>query len=237
VSGRQLAFDLDHRPALSAEDFLVGPSNQDAVAWIDAWPDWPGRALALYGPAGAGKTHLAQVWRARSGATMLDLDRLDPAAVPELAGETALAIEVGDTVPGERTLLHLLNLLRAEGRSVLLLSRAAPARWDVRLPDLASRLSAIACARLGPPDDTLFQAVLVKLFADRQVRPEPELIRFLVRRLDRSFAGAAAAVAWLDRAALEEQRPVNLSLARRIPGLSGEAGEGGAAHDSDDVIR
>lgn len=232
MSGRQLAFRLDHRPALSAEDFLVGPSNQDAVAWIDSWPDWPGGALALYGPAGAGKTHLAQVWRARSRATVIELDGLDSAAVPELAREPALVIEVGETVPGERTLLHLLNLLRGEKASVLLLARAAPAHWDLRLPDLASRLSAIACARLGSPDDTLFQAVLVKLFADRQVRPEPELIRFLVRRLDRSFAAAAAAVAWLDHAALEEQRPVGLSLARRIPGLSGEAG---AAHDSGDV--
>ena len=38
----QLPLDLGHRPALGREDFLVAPSNQGAVAWIDRWPDWPG---------------------------------------------------------------------------------------------------------------------------------------------------------------------------------------------------
>lgn len=229
MTAQQLILNFDHRVALGAEDFLVGASNRDAVAWIDAWPDWPGRALALFGDAGCGKTHLAQVWRGLSGAERIDLDTIEPATLPDLARQPGLAIEIGATVPVERTLLHLLNLMRAEGRGVLLLSRQPPARWHVKLPDLASRLSAISTARLGPPDDALFQAVLVKLFADRQIRPEPEIVSFLAGRLERSFAAAARAVCHLDEAALAAKRPITLSLVRRMLALTHETGH---AHDS-----
>ena len=54
--------------AMGREDFLVSPSNADAVAWIDRWPDWPGPALVIVGPPGSGKTHLGQVWRQQAGA-------------------------------------------------------------------------------------------------------------------------------------------------------------------------
>ncbi|MGB8274330.1 MAG: DNA replication protein, partial [Alphaproteobacteria bacterium] len=69
--GRQLPLDLPHRPALGLEDFLVAPCNVGAVRWIDRWPDWPGPVLAITGPSACGKTHLAHVWQARSGAAML----------------------------------------------------------------------------------------------------------------------------------------------------------------------
>lgn len=67
----QLTFDLGHRPALGREDFMVGPGNRDAVAWVDCWPDWPGPAVVIHGPPGCGKTHLASVWRARTDARVL----------------------------------------------------------------------------------------------------------------------------------------------------------------------
>ena len=216
MSARQLVLDLEYRPALGAEDFLVGPGNREAVAWIDAWPDWPGRGLALYGDPGSGKTHLAHVWRGMTGARLVHLEAVDASGLPEIARRPGLAVEVGETVPDARVLLHLLNLLRAEGAGVLLLARHAPARWNVALPDLASRLSAIPAVRLGPPDDALLQAVLVKLFADRQIQPDPDVIGFLAARLERSFAAIAETVIRLDRAALSEKRRLSLPLARRV---------------------
>lgn len=216
MSARQLAFDLEYRPALEAEDFLVGPSNRDAVAWIDSWPNWPNRALALFGDAGCGKTHLAHVWQARAGAALVGLSDLDGAELPRVARGPGLAVEVGERIPDERLLLHLLNLLRAEGASVLLLARRPPAHWPAALPDLTSRLSAIPAVRLGAPDDALLQAVLVKLFADRQIRPDREVVSYLATRLERSFAAMAQAVGHLDRAALAEKRRVSLGLVRRV---------------------
>lgn len=216
MSTEQLPLDLGHRPALGAGDFLVGPPNAAAVAWIDRWPNWPGGVLALWGPPASGKSHLAQVWRALSGAPLVGSADLDLAAVPDLAILPALALDCADVsdLP-ERPLLHLLNLRRGQG-SLLLVARSAPAQWPVALPDLASRLAALPAVRLDPPDDALLRGLLVKLFADRQLHPPPEVVEYVGRRIERSFAAAQAAVAALDAAALAERRPVTIQLARRV---------------------
>jgi DnaA regulatory inactivator Hda len=220
----QLPLELVLRPALGREDFLVAPSNQVAVAWIDRWPDWPGPALALHGPPGCGKTHLGQVWRAASGAVEIDAGRLARAEPPELLGAARACVldDAGDLlgvagagVEGER-LLHLFNSVAERGGQLLLTGRTAPARWPCALPDLRSRLAAATAVPMAPPDDALMAAVLVKLFADRQLPVGEELVRYLLARMERSFAAARALVAALDRASLADRRAVTIPLARRV---------------------
>jgi chromosomal replication initiation ATPase DnaA len=213
---RQLALALGHAESFSREDFLQGPSNKDALALIDRWPDWPGRVLALVGPEGSGKSHLAAIWANAAGARFLSAHALEDADLPAALATGALVIE--DVVPatGERALFHLLNLARSEGAHVLLTARIAPVRWNVGLSDLASRLRAVPVASVAPPDDVLLRAVLVKLFADRQAKVDESLIAYLVTRLERSFAAARAAVATLDREALRRKRPVTRALAAEI---------------------
>jgi DnaA regulatory inactivator Hda len=221
----QLPLHLPHRPALGREDFLVAHANETAVAWIDLWPSWPQPALVLHGPAGSGKTHLAQVWRHTSGAAEADARRLLTADPPELLGSgTDLLLddadravqEADDRDAVERRLLHLYNVVRERGGHLLLTARSAPARWDLRLPDLRSRLQAATCAELGAPDDQLIQAVLIKLFADRQLRVAPEVVRFLLLRMERSFAEAERIVDALDAASLAQRKEITVPLARQV---------------------
>ena len=226
MSRAQLALDLGHRPALGRDDFLVAACNRDAVAWLDRWPDWPAGGLAIVGPAGCGKSHLASVWRATSGAPLLapaDLDRGEPAAL--LAGATACVIDDADrAIAGgarERALLHLYNHLREARGQLLLTGRTPPARWPIALPDLASRLAAVPAVGVGMPDEALLAAVLVKLFADRQLRVGQDVVMFLVPRLERSFEAARQIVAAIDRAALAGGRAVTVPLVREV--LAGAA--------------
>ncbi len=218
----QLPLELALRPALGREDFLVAPSNQVAVAWIDRWPDWPGPALALYGPPGCGKTHLCQVWRAASGAVEIDAGRLARAEPPELLGAArACVLDDAETLLGgeganAERLLHLFNSVVERGGQLLLAARAAPARWPCGLADLGSRLAAAPAVRLEAPDDALLEALLVKLFADRQLAVGEEVVRYLLARMERSFAAARTLVAALDRASLAERRAVTVPLARRV---------------------
>ncbi len=215
----QLALDLGIRPALAREDFLVAPVNSEAVAWVDRWPDWPAPALAVVGPPGCGKTHLAQVWRVRSGAELLQADevgRWDPDRFP--AASPACIIEHADRVADEAALFHLYNFIAERSGALLLTACSAPARWHIELPDLASRLRAAPVAEISLPDDAVIEAVLVKLFADRQLRIGPEVISFLLARMERSFAAARSIVSALDEAAMQANRAVTVPLARDVLG-------------------
>jgi chromosomal replication initiation ATPase DnaA len=218
----QLALDLPFRPALGAGDFVVSDSNRDAVAWLDRWPDWPGRILAIHGPAGCGKTHLAHVWQARSSAQFLAV--ADASVLPPRAA--VILEQTGDIDwPSEKqvALFHFLNRLREQEGYLLLLSQVAPARWPVTLPDLASRLAAIPAIAVAAPDDRLLSAILIKHFADRQLTVGDDVINFLARHIERSFAAAAQSVAAIDRAALSSRRRVTLPLVREIIGQDSDA--------------
>ena len=212
----QLPLDLGFRAALGRADFLIAPCNAAAVAWIDRWPDWPAPALALWGPAGSGKTHLLEVWRALSKAVAIAPGALSSAAVPQLLG-AARAVAIDDAPSAdEEALLHLYNLLAERQGHLLLAAREPPARWTIGLADLRSRLLAAPAVAVEAPDDALLGAVLVKLFADRQLRISEEVIAYLLPRIERSFAAAQAIVAALDRAALAGQRAVTVPLARDV---------------------
>lgn len=217
---RQLALDLPHEDNRSREDFLEGDSNEDALAMIEAWPDWPGPFLALIGPEGAGKSHLAAIWAEQAGARVISARALVAEAVPSALATGALVLEdaheEAQEEAQERAFFHLLNLARQEGASILITARTPLNTKLVTLPDLASRLRAIPSVPLGQPDEPLLRAVLVKLFTDRQIAVDEALIAYLITRLERSFAAMLEAVKTLDRAALQRKRPVNRALAVEI---------------------
>lgn len=214
---RQLALALDHAANLTRDDFLPGPSNENALALLDRWPDWPARMLALVGPEGSGKSHLASIWAAESGARFMSARALTLDTLPEALTTGALVLE--DCAPDhvdERALFHLLNLVREDNGWLLLTTRSAPTSWTVALPDLASRLRAMPVAALAMPDEALLRAVMVKLFADRQLAVDEALIAYLLPRIGRSFVAARDAVDTLDREALQRGRPVNRTLAAEL---------------------
>ena len=220
---RQLTLDLPQRPALGREDFVIAPCNETAVAWIDRWPDWPQPVMAVHGPPGAGKSHLAQVWRRASGAREVSAEAFDTGDPRELAGDgEAVLIEdvdrllaAGDPAREER-LLHLYNLIIEVRGQLLLTAASAPARWPCGLPDLRSRLAAAHAVALGPPDDRLIEALLIKLFSDRQLRVSAPVVGYLLPRIERSFAALRALVEAIDDAALANHRDISVSLVRRV---------------------
>ena len=152
----QLPLDLGHkRPSLDRVDFLVAPCNEAAVAWLDRWPDWPAPALVLYGPEASGKSHLARVWAARSGAVAIDPRALTTAAVPELLGAARAAVIDDVERAGEEPLLHFFNLIAERGGHLLVIARDAPARAGIALDDLRSRLVACPTVAVAAPDEAL----------------------------------------------------------------------------------
>ncbi|MGE5201093.1 MAG: HdaA/DnaA family protein [Acidobacteriota bacterium] len=219
----QLILDLGHRPALGEADFMVAPCNRQAVQWLDRWPDWPAPALTIQGPPGCGKTHLARVFAARSGAVLISAGALTTDGVPDLLGAARAAVVDDAERATPEALLHLYNLLAERGGHLLLTAAEPPARWADTLPDLRSRLAAAPTVAVAPPDDALLAALLVKLFADRQLAVAEEVVLFLLHQMERSFEAARQLVAALDAAALREQRAITIPLARVV--LSERQGE------------
>ena len=219
---RQLRLKLQRPPSHRREDFFVSAANAEAVRAVDAWPAWHGGVLALAGPPGCGKTHLAMAWAVQADAVELDRD----ARLADLAGLAGrpILLEGADAAPSE-ILFHLINMAGQPGGGLLLTARRAPSSWPADLADLRSRLNALPVAELGAPDDEILEAVLRKLFRERNIRPADDVFAYLVRRMERSVPVAMAMVERLDEVADAEHRPISRALARQILEAEAETGD------------
>jgi chromosomal replication initiation ATPase DnaA len=207
-AARQLPLKLPHAVSFRRDDFLESRANAAALALVESWPDWPSYAAAIVGPHGSGKSHLASIWAEHAGARIIPARLLTREDVPRALTTGALVVE--NLAPGEydeHALFHLFNLVKEDGASILFTSVHPLENGMAGLPDLASRLRLVASAKLDAPDDALIAAVLVKLFADRQIAVEQDLIAYLLPRMERSLGSARELVAKIDAAALAAGKP------------------------------
>lgn len=211
---RQIPIPFEHRPALERDDYLVTPSNAEAVAWIDRWPDWPAPLLTVWGPEGCGKSHLAQVFLAKTqGALLL---KPDAGLVADGGAYVLEDLDRGRDTLDEEALFHLFNALKSADGRILVTARTAPSRWGIELADLESRLKGAPAVEITAPDDALLAALLVKHFSDRQLRVDADVVAYAVPRMDRTFSAAADLAEALDREALVRKRAVTVPLVREV---------------------
>ena len=215
----QLPFNFEHRPTLDREDFLVTSGNVEAVKMLDSYPSWPSHAIIIYGANGCGKTHLAHVFVKKTGGKTPLISAADLTAeqVPYLLAKSGnLVVEDMEALKDEEALLHLYNYAKETGSHLLMTSEVAPADLAIKLPDLSSRLLAISAIRIGNPDDAFIKALLVKLFADRQLLIGEEAIDYAIKNMERSFKGAGDLVAAADKLSLAKQKAITIPLLREI---------------------
>jgi len=209
----QLVLPLETKPALGREDLIVSAGNRDAVAFIDAWPDWPAPAAALFGPPGSGKSHLVSIWAGRASARTVEAADLDDTILSEGG---AIAVENADAAVLAESAERALFALLERGAPMLLTGREVPSQWSARLPDLVSRYRALLAFGLWAPDDALLEAVARKLFQDRQLNVPDSVISQMLRSLERSPAAIRDFVARVDEKALAEKRPITVGLIRDL---------------------
>ena len=206
----QTRLPLERVPDFGRDSFIVSPGNAEAFAAIDAWPRWPGGTLVLVGPAHSGKSHLAAIWAKAAGAAVFGpLDHTLP------SDHAPIALEDADRRAADEAMFHLMNVADL-GASVLMTARRPPREWTSTLPDMRSRLNAIHVVELATPDDAVLSGLLNKFFRERNIRPEADVIPYLVRRIERSSAAAFDAVAHIDEASDAERRGVTRAFARDV---------------------
>jgi chromosomal replication initiation ATPase DnaA len=214
---RQLTLEWPHNASFAREDFLAAASNREALAAVDHWPAWAGRLLLLVGPEGAGKSHLAALWAEKAGAVVFHGESLSDANVEACAQAPAWLIEDADRIgQAEELLFHLINRALQGDAWLLVTARSAPDAWELKVPDLLSRLRLAPVVRLDTPDVELTEAVLFKLFSDRQLEVEPHVVSYIAIRIDRSLGAARKFVAILDGEALARGRRVTRVMAGEL---------------------
>ncbi|HEX4180141.1 MAG TPA: chromosomal replication initiator DnaA [Caulobacteraceae bacterium] len=219
---RQLRLELRGPSSAGREDFIVSPTNADAVRALDAWPSWYGGCLVLIGPSGSGKSHLARTWAMRVGAEIFTAGKgCDFTAPGALQGRPILVEDAHFGAPDE-ALFHLINMAGDPGGGLLMTAQAAPRTWPANLPDLRSRLNALPVAELPPPDDAVLEGLLRNFFRERSITPSDDLIPYLLKRIERSALSAREIVERLDEAAYADQKPVTRALARHFFENEGE---------------
>jgi chromosomal replication initiation ATPase DnaA len=223
----QLPLAFEAKRSYARDDFVPGDANEAALSLVDAWPDWPARICALWGPVGSGKTHLAEIWRASAGARAVASPDLSVALVAGLEEGGAFLLDDADQADGGAAFFHLLNFVNQTSGWLLMTGAEPPQRWPVQVPDLHSRLTVVPGAELHVPDEALLARVLLKLFADRQLKLPEVLIDYLIPRMRRSFADAERVVVLIDNLALQQKRNISVEIGAQALRLLDE--ERGAA--------
>lgn len=213
---RQIPLDLAHTTGLSRDELVVSKSNAAAVNLIDSWPQWPANFMIVAGPPGSGKSHLASIWAEQALAMRIAAGELSAASSALSAGANVLIDGIGETGFDETALFHLINAVRQDGGYLLITTRSWPSSWKVALPDLLSRVKSAPTIEIAEPDDSLLSGVILKLFADRQLMVEPNVVSYLVSRIERSLATAQSVVERLDKAALESKSRITRQLAATV---------------------
>lgn len=204
---------------MGREDFLLSESNGAAVEAVESLSPQTGGVLVIVGPAGSGKTHLAQVWRSATGAAQYPARGFDETAAAHILELGAGIIEDLPCAPGawdERAFFHVLNAA-VEGRAALLMTaRQAPPAWGIATEDVRTRLRLARVAAITAPDDSLLAAVILKLMADRQMTVAANALRYALPRIERSFAAAEAFVREVERVTLQRRKPATLGVVREV---------------------
>ena len=213
----QLTLELAPEPGFERENFVVSGSNEQAYAMIERWPDWPDPVLLILGPPGAGKSHLGAIWASIAKAGVQSAAALAAANIEALAAAGPLLLEDADAIgEAETQLFHLINLMRENGVALVITAKAPPDAWGLRTADLLSRLRLAPTVAIGPPDDALMRAVLVKLLIDRQLVIDTSVVGYIALRLERSLGAARTFIDALDREALARQCRISRAIAADV---------------------
>ncbi len=190
----QIALPLDWPVADKDEDLLLGEANRMAFDHLARWSLWPVPATLLTGPRKSGRSLLGRIFVRKTGGRLFD------------------DAEEHD----EEALFHAWNDALARRKPLLMIADAPPPAWQVRLPDLRSRLTATPHVAIAEPDETLVGHLVLKLLADRGVIVTGDVAEFVVPRIERSYVAVQQVVEALDRATISSHRPMSIALARRV---------------------
>ncbi len=225
----QLPLEVQLRDDATLDNFLAVPAVQPLIAALAQQMTPAGEAMIfLYGPPGAGKSHLLQAscHAAGAGALYLPLAELRHYTADEvLQGMEALDLVCLDDVHAvlgdaswELALFNLYNRAREQNCRLLVAGNAAPRALTVDLPDLRSRLSWGIVYQLAQADDEVKAAILQFRASRRGLLLSAEVASYIVNRAPRAMEQLLVLLDTLDKTSLAEQRALSIPFVKRTLG-------------------
>ena len=215
-NSKQLYFDMPDKTALGIEDYIITESNSFAFDLISRMIKGEINQGVISGPSFSGKTHLSKILIKNIGSNeSLYIDR-DYKKIIEKAGSSNLiVIENIDKLIEDRSeedLFHIINFTKENDKKLLMTSCKSISNIEFKLEDLKSRLNAILEAKIMQPDDELMKLVLIKIFNDKQLLINPNVINFLKSRLERSYKSINDFIEKIDKFSLEKGKKITIAL-------------------------
>ena len=213
----QLLLDFPVAESHAEEDFLVSATNADAWGLVEHFPNLlQSNSALIYGESGSGKTHLGECWRARHNGVMLDVASVGTAESGQLWSSPYALLENIETIQDEIALFHLLRHAETTNSYLLLTAQPSAKMLPFTLPDLRSRLLALPCAGLLPPNEEVLVVFMNKFFADRQIRLNSDVIPYILKRSERSFGAVKIILEQAEKISLTYKKEITLPLLKTI---------------------
>jgi hypothetical protein len=188
----QIALPLDWPAGASEADYIISSSNAAVVRHFEHWGSWPVMATILTGPRKSGRSLLGRIVASQTGGDLIDdAERAD-----------------------EEALFHAWNRAQERRRPLVLIVDRLPPFWPIALPDLRSRIAATPVVAIPDPDEDLAAQLIERFCLARGLAAPPELVRYLVPRIERSYFGLYRLIEALDGLALERRQGLTVPLAR-----------------------
>ena len=212
----QLLLDFGHKKNFNEHDYYVSKSNYFAFNIIDKWPKWEKRILNIYGEKFSGKTHLANIFKLKSNALLININKIDNNAFNKIKLFESIIIDNFRNDFKEELIYSIFNLVDQDNKYLLINSLEPINEFKFKLPDMVSRSKNCLVAKIENPDDELIFAIIIKNFSDRQIKLEKKIIEFIINRIDRSYSKIYEFIYKIDELSLKKKKPINLKTIKEI---------------------
>ena len=212
----QLLLDFNHKKNFNDHDYYVSESNYFAFNIINKWPKWEKRILNVSGEKFSGKTHLANIFKSKSNALLINKEKIKNDIFKKIKISESIIIDDFNENFDEKIIYSIFNLVDQDNKYLLINSEKPINEIKFILPDMISRSKNCLFAQIENPDDDLIFAIILKNFSDRQIKLEKKIIEFIINRIDRSYSKIHEFIYKIDELSLKKKKPINLKTIREI---------------------
>ena len=215
-------FHFASRVSFAHDNFLVTDANRHVFEWLEKFPQWPlwgaSPSFLLVAAQQAGKTHCLHMVASAAGAHVLTIHQLESRRARDVSQPLIIddVHHLQFNVRHEEALFHLMNEAHLCGRPLLFASAVPPQAWKGKImPDLLSRLTALALLQLQMDDDVVL-GMLLKILHERGLTLSHGVVRWLMTRLPSSPHEIKTFASRLEHYVTQNRTPITLPIVKEI---------------------